>query len=527
VAQNAGVTGKSRWTDQVSLGVLASSVPRDVIDDAVAAAGRQARRSDGKLPPHVMVYFAMAMVLFADEDYEEVAARLAGTLGSWGCWDTRWGPPTSGGITRARERLGFEPLAGIFARVAVPVADPLTRGALLGPWRLMSIDGFEWDAPDTPGNAAAFGYAGSGKDRSAFPKVRVVSISECGSHAVVDAETGPIAGKGSGEQSLARKLCRRLGDDWLLIAGRNFYGWEDWRAAVASGAALLWRVKPDLALPVLEILPDGSYRSVLVSPRAGSKARQALISAARAGEDLEEDKAAAVRVIEYEVPDRDGDGWDLVALARELRTEYGIGISVAPWMPAGRVDATDGVPVGDCRVRVVDPVSRAPLPAGETGALEISGPGLFLGYLGRPDATAAEIVDDWFHTWDLASIAEDGYVTLAGRTKDIIIRGGLNIPVAAVENLLHQHPDVLDAAVIGLPDPRLGERACAVLVTAEGRHLSLPDVTGFLLAEGLSRHFLPERVELVDALPKTMSGKIRKAELRGRFGGDPARVANG
>jgi hypothetical protein len=85
VTQNAGVTAKNRWTDQVSLGVLASSVPRDVIDDAVVAAGRQARRSDGKLPPHVMVYFAMAMAmamaLFADEDYEEAAARLAGTLG--------------------------------------------------------------------------------------------------------------------------------------------------------------------------------------------------------------------------------------------------------------------------------------------------------------------------------------------------------------------------------------------------------------------------------------------------------------
>jgi len=85
----------------------------------------------------------MAMALFAEDDYEEVAARLAGTLGSWGCWDARWGPPTSGGITRARERLGFEPLRDIFAQVAVPVADQLTRGAFLGPWRLMSIDGKE------------------------------------------------------------------------------------------------------------------------------------------------------------------------------------------------------------------------------------------------------------------------------------------------------------------------------------------------------------------------------------------------
>jgi hypothetical protein len=315
MTQNAGVAAAGCWADQISLGVLASSVPRDVIDDAVAAAGRQAKRSDGKLPPHVMAWFAMAMALFADDDYEEVAARLAGSLGMWKCWDARWGAPTSGGITRARERLGFEPLRDIFARVAVPVADLLTRGAFLGAWRLMAIDGFEWDAPDTPGNAAAFGHPGPGPDRAAFPKVRVVTVSECGSHAVVDAEIGGVAGKGAGEQSLARRLYARLEEDWLLIADRNFYNWQDWKAAAGSGAALLWRVKADLTLPVLQILPDGSYLSVLVSPKINGKARQALIDAARAGEDTDEDKAVLVRVIEYEVPDRDGGGkGELIAL---------------------------------------------------------------------------------------------------------------------------------------------------------------------------------------------------------------------
>ena len=315
MAQNAEVAAGSRWTDLVSLGVLASSVPRDVIDDAVAAAGRSAKRKDGKLPPHVMVYFAMAMALFAEDDYEEVAARLAGTLGSWGCWDARWGPPTSGGITRARERLGFEPLRDIFAQVAVPVAGQLTRGAFLGPWRLVSIDGLEWDAPDTPGNAAAFGYAGSEDERSAFPKVRVVTVSECASHAVVDAEVGGVAGKGAGEQSLARRLYARLADDWLLIADRNFYNWAGWCTAADSGAALLWRVKSDLSLPVLGLLPDGSYRSVLVNPAVTGKARERLIEAARAGDDLDPGRARHVRVVEYEVPDRDGAGkGELIAL---------------------------------------------------------------------------------------------------------------------------------------------------------------------------------------------------------------------
>jgi hypothetical protein len=218
--------------------------------------------------------------------------------------------PTSGGITQARQRLGYEPVRELFATVAVPVADQLTRGAFLAGWRLMAVDGFEWDAPATEENAVAFGHAGAGADRSAFPKVRVVSVSECASHAVVDAEMGGVAGKGAGEQSLARRLYRRLEPDWLLVADRNFYNWADWCTAADSGAALLWRVKADLRLPVLEMLRDGSYRSVLVKPAIRGKARQALLDAARAGADLDPARARYVRAVEYTVPDRDGDGKD-------------------------------------------------------------------------------------------------------------------------------------------------------------------------------------------------------------------------
>ena len=107
----AGVVAGSRvLTDWISLGVLASSVPRDVVDDAVAAAGKGARRAGGKLPPHVMVYLVMALALFADDDYEEVAARLAETLRGWGCWERDWEVPTSGrdhpGPAAARPRAG-------------------------------------------------------------------------------------------------------------------------------------------------------------------------------------------------------------------------------------------------------------------------------------------------------------------------------------------------------------------------------------------------------------------------------------
>src|SRR5258708_36554767 len=151
MTQNARVAAGARWADQISLGVLASAVPRDVIDDVVASHGRQAKRSDGKLPPHVMVYFAMAMALFAGGDYEEVGARLAGGLGSWGCWDARRGAPTSGGITRARERLGFEPLRGIFAHGAGPGAESVPRGALPGAWGRMAMRAGDWVARSSAG----------------------------------------------------------------------------------------------------------------------------------------------------------------------------------------------------------------------------------------------------------------------------------------------------------------------------------------------------------------------------------------
>lgn len=321
MADNGVVVG-GRLTDWVSLGVLAAFVPRDAVDEAIAATGKRAKRSDGKLPPRVVMYLVMALALFADDDYEEVAARLTETLAVWGCWDEGWSVPTSGGITQARQRLGYEPVRELFGEVAVPAADLLTRGAFLGGWRLMAIDGLEWDAPDTGENAAAFGYSGKSAgdaDRPAFPKVRVVTVSECGSHAVVDAAIGGVAGKGAGEQSLARKLYQRLEEDWLLIADRNFFNWADWCTAADSGAALLWRVKADLTLPVLELLPDGSYRSVLISPKIGGKARQQLMEAARAGEDLDDGKARYVRVVEYEIPDREGDGkGEVIALVTTI-----------------------------------------------------------------------------------------------------------------------------------------------------------------------------------------------------------------
>ncbi|HEX5608896.1 MAG TPA: AMP-binding protein [Solirubrobacterales bacterium] len=194
-------------------------------------------------------------------------------------------------------------------------------------------------------------------------------------------------------------------------------------------------------------------------------------------------------------------------------TEYGIGVSAAPSLDQARVAETDGHPVRGCEVRVLaeDGTPAAP---GEEGELQMTGPGLFLGYFDRPDFTAEAFDGAWFKTGDRATLEADGLLTLQGRSKDIVIRGGENIPVIEIESLLYAHPDVIDAAVVGLPDERLGERACAILVTGGGAKPELAELCDYLLGEGLSRHFLPERLELMEALPKTASGKIRKNELR-------------
>ena len=292
--------------DQVSLGVLVAAVDRDVVDGAIAACGVGDRRSGGKLPAHVVAYLTMALCLFAEDDYEEVATRVTGSLSGWGCWDASWAVPTASGITQARKRLGAAVMQRVFEQVAGPVAGPGMAGGWLRGRRLVAIDGFEVEVADTPGNAAEFGYAGSGRTRSALPKVRVVALAECGTHAFLAAEIGAWA---VGEASLAGRLYPRLRPEELLVADRNFYSWDAWAAASASGAGLLWRAPTQLALPVVKVLADGTYLTALINPRVrGAARRERILAAARAGQPVHPDQAHVVRVVEYDVPDRTGNG---------------------------------------------------------------------------------------------------------------------------------------------------------------------------------------------------------------------------
>jgi len=312
--------------DLVTIGVLVDAVPRDAVDDAVAFCGVRERRSDGKLPAHVTAYLTLAMSLFAEDDYEEVATKVTGSLDRFNSWDAAWTVPTASAITQARKRLGREVFSEIFERTCGPVAGEVgpsagllalgtARGSFLRSWRLLAIDGFELDVPDTPANAAEFGYAGSGDNRSAFAKARVVALSECGTHAFLAAEVDAYS---VGEKTLAQRLFQRLRADELLTADRGFYSWQAWDTAAATGAQLVWRAPTQLALPVVTVLTDGTYLTVLMDAAIRGQRRQAIIAAAQAGHDLADHPdamgsnglpvARLARVIEYDVPDRAGNG---------------------------------------------------------------------------------------------------------------------------------------------------------------------------------------------------------------------------
>lgn len=157
------------------------------------------------------------------------------------------------------------------------------------------------------------------------------------------------------------------------------------------------------------------------------------------------------------------------------------------------------------------------LPPGREGRFQVKTPCLFTTYLHHPEwYRQAVSLDGWFDAGDLATIDADGYLRITGRIKDVINRGGEKVPVAEVEQLLYEHPAVAEVAIVAMPDPRLGERACAYVVARPGASLTLPDVQRDLESRGMAKPYWPERVEVVESLPRTPSGKIQKFILRER-----------
>ena len=173
---------------------------------------------------------------------------------------------------------------------------------------------------------------------------------------------------------------------------------------------------------------------------------------------------------------------------------------------------TDGCALPGVEVKVVDG-DGATLPANEIGKLLVRTCSNFGGYLKRPQWNGTD-ADGWFDTGDLAYMTAAGYIRISGRSKDVIIRGGENIPVVEVEALLYKHPSVAQVAIVAYPDERLGERACAVIVPKTGQTIDFAGMTDFLKSHKLAVQYIPEKLIVRDAMPATPSGKIQKFRLR-------------
>lgn len=177
-----------------------------------------------------------------------------------------------------------------------------------------------------------------------------------------------------------------------------------------------------------------------------------------------------------------------------------------------RAFTTDGCPLRGVELKIADETG-AELPRGESGRLLVRAASNFGGYLKRSQWNGTD-AEGWFDTGDLARMDAAGYIRISGRSKDVIIRGGENIPVFEIESLLYRHPAIAQVAIVAYPDERLGERACAVVVPRAGQSVDLPDLVRFLKDQKVAVQYIPERLVVRESMPATPSGKIQKFKLR-------------
>lgn len=279
----------------VGLGVLTREISTELVDEVLAQTGRQERRRR-LLPAALVVYFVLALALFSGADslvppgYRSVMRWLSN-----GLRHVRGpGLASSSALTKARQRLGVEPLRVLFARQRGTLGELDTPGVFAFGRRLVAWDGTGLDLADTPDNEQAFGRL-----RGGSPQARLLTLTECGTHALIDAAFGGITGgRGQSEQKLARQVMGSLQAGMLLLSDRGFAGHELWGLSADTGADLLWRIKSNNVFVPLQILPDGSFISVMPTPAEGIRH-----SVARAkGKTLAAPpQGHIVRVIEYDV----------------------------------------------------------------------------------------------------------------------------------------------------------------------------------------------------------------------------------
>ena len=282
----AELTKGSRITDYISLGVIAKFFPLERINKVLADTGKASKRQRN-LPGHVVVYYVIALALYMQVSYREVLRCLLEGV--------RWlqGPNADikvagkSGISQARKRVGIEPLQILHDELVVPIAvrgnKRTTKGAWYRKWRLVSVDGSTLDVSDTKENVTAFGRPKASRGQSAFPKIRMVSLVENGTHVLFGSR---MAGYRTGELTLTKDVIGFLDKEMLCLADRNFFSYSLWKQAQATEAQLVWRVKKNLILPCLKRFRDGSYLSKIY---ASAKDRR------------HDSNGIEVRVVEYTI----------------------------------------------------------------------------------------------------------------------------------------------------------------------------------------------------------------------------------
>ena len=287
VVHDAGMHPWTGLSDDVRLGVLTEWVTAELVDEVLAECGRRDERP-GALPARFMVYYVLALALFQQDSYDDVAENLVGALEGMD-----EAIPNKSSFTRARQRLGAGVIEAVFRRLAGPVAPAGLDGAFWRGMRVAAVDGFLLDVPDTPVNRAAFGGPVSRGQPAGFPQARVVTLTETGTHSSVDARVG---GYCAGEQELAVAMAGSAAG-MLVIMDRGFPGVALWKAYTQARAHLLIRARSSVARRPVQVLDDGTYL-----------ARMNL-----AGQKGAHPGGVLVRVIEYRV-----DGGEIVRLLTDL-----------------------------------------------------------------------------------------------------------------------------------------------------------------------------------------------------------------
>ncbi|MGW4995997.1 IS4 family transposase, partial [Streptomyces mirabilis] len=273
--------------DQVRLGVVTRWVTPELVDEVLAQRGVRDKKP-GALPARFMVYFTLGLALFHQDSYDDVAEHLV-----CGVPELSGSIPNKSSFTRARGRLGPEAMEAVFRELAGPLAPDGLDGSFWRGKRLAAVDGFYLDAPDTAANRAAFGgQVAQDGSPLAFPQVRVVTLTEIGTHAVLDARVGGLV---DSEQDLAAPLAVAAAG-MLVIMDRGFVGVGVWRAFIGAGAHVLIRAKTNNARTPIAHLPDGTYLAEISQWTGGRKSH-----------------TVTVRVIEYQV-----DGGETVRLLTDL-----------------------------------------------------------------------------------------------------------------------------------------------------------------------------------------------------------------